>query len=341
MNILHYLEWNELDKLNNFADIKNIYRFCNLNIYTIGGNLKNNQCVYDIPRVFDILDKIIIILNNHKFLEFYDIQYIEINIFGYKNLKLFIEDFNIIYQNDNITVLNFELLNLVKYFDTNIGGLPLFLFDYYHCPLKLLVNLKNKKEQPYELCSCSLNFLQVCVGGNTIISEYLHKHYDIKKNLMYNLIPKLQTNQKHKIINELIFFNPNEKINFENKNRTHDNILNYRNVISYKKIYEFDDYDINMRYDLELEQETTHLIFRMNLTFIDNNMYLRIRMDDYDIFDSDIYTLYYKGYFIFKFNTKILDSKISLYISNSHKNNSVEDIDNKLNLELFNVYDII
>jgi hypothetical protein len=273
------------------------------------------------------LNKILIIIKNegNKIINRHDISGINLIVDDFMNFKIKIEDFNIEYEDKKLIIINFNFINFVKYKNKNIGGLPLFLFDFNQIILK--INFNKKFNFDYN------ESINVYIGGVMIVLEYVnHKIQCEEFYEKFKSVPKLLLNEKKEIIKNLIFNNPNEQTDFENKKYLDKKLFNYLNLVLYKKSF-FNDKII---YDLELEEETTYIVFKIKYFLIK----FVIRLNGHDIFDADIYTLYSNGYFVYKLNSKITsDLKIKLIVYNN-ENLSIQEIDNILGIEIYNVYDI-
>ena len=331
MDIISYINYSSTNLLNfNQAQFKKYIISNNgSNISELLGDLDNGKKTcnkYLIYRIFDILNKILIIIKNedNKIINRHDISGINLIIDDFMNFYFKIEDFNIEYEDKKLIVINFNFVNFIKYKNKNIGGLPLFLFDFNQVILK--INFNKKFNFDYN------ESINVYIGGIMIVLEYVNNIQCEKFYEKFKSVPKLLLNEKKEIIKNLTFNNPNEKTDFENKKYLDKKLLNYLNLVLYKKSF-FNDKII---YDLELEEETTYIVFKIKYFLIR----FVIRLYECDIFDADIFTLYSNGYFVYKLNSKITsDSKIKLIVYNND-NLSIQEIDNKLEIEIYNVYDI-
>ena len=154
MDIISYIKWNNYSLLNQ----ENSFNFCRYNndsyiseiidyckIYSNYYNIYLDEYYeYKVHRIFDIMDKIIILIKkkDNKFNDIEDILNISLIVDGYINFNLIIKEYNITYHDKELIIINFNLSNFVKYQDKNIGGLPLFLFDILDT--KIEIHLKNK-----------------------------------------------------------------------------------------------------------------------------------------------------------------------------------------------------
>lgn len=334
MDIISYIKCSNFPLFNKQI-LKDFCRFNNASyiskINSFYENSSNESIKYEVYRIFDIMDKIIIIIKKkgNEFIDIDDILNISLIIDNYTKFTIIVEKHNIIYDCDKLAIINLNLSNFVKYQDENIGGLPLFLFDTNHT--KILIHLKKKIKFDY------WKLLDLHVGGFMIIPQFIKHRSSCLK--MIKLVPKLSLNNKQEIMKKLTFNDPNDKTDYEMKKYSNSKILNYLNLVLYNKSI-FENYII---YNLELEQETSHLILSINYEII-YKIRLTICLDDCDIFASNIYSLYSDGYFIFKFNSQIKsDSKITLHIFKSficELNANIHDIDEKMKIQIFNVYDL-
>ena len=331
MDLIKYINWNNYSLLN--QDIINKFIICNNRNYRI--EIFGDICTYldyyecDILRYFDILDEITIIIKNNddEIINIDDILNINLIIVNYKIFILKINDYNIFYQDKKLIIINFNLKNFVNFDNNEIGGIPLFLFDN-NC-VKIIINFKKN------MFNYDEKKIHIYIGGFMIFSSFIkHTNITLEKEIL-NLIPKLSSNDKKEVINKLNFYDPNDTDYYQLKKYSNSKLFNYLNLILYNK----NILNNKIIYNLELEQETTHLVFTVNYEIIDKINFC-IRSDDYDIFDCDIFALYYEGYFIFKLISKILScSKIKLLIG-TNANIRIQEIDDKIEIKIFNVIDM-
>ena len=331
--IKNQLYFNSLEK----NTINKFIRFNNTSyiIKIYANEIKYSSTLYYLSRYFDVLDKIIIIIkkNNDEIIDIKSILNINL-IINYKTFIMKIEDYNINYQDDKLIIINFNLNNFIKFDNIDIGGLPLFLFDQM---VKIIINFKKKM---FNFDEKMFNFnekINMYIGGFMIISNFIKKMNITLPEEIFNKIENLSLGNKKEVFENLKFYDPNDKSNYEIKKYLDSKLLDYLNLILYNKNILYNQ----IIYNLELEQETSHLVFTLNYEVIDKINFI-IRINDNDIFNEDIYTLYYEGYFIFKFNSKILsDLKIKLIILKKlDANISIQEIDNNIEMKIFNILDI-
>jgi hypothetical protein len=353
MDLYTYTNWKN-DKLFNQEQLEK-FMLVNNNSYVYRliyeDNKYSNNSTYikkiTIHRFFDIMDKIIFVIKNNEneSINIFDLSVIMIEIDSYTKFNLTIEKDNIVYNDQNILIINFNLKNIVKCQNKNIGGIPLFLFDENE--IKLIINFKKKINFDFD------KILNVYIGGFIVLGSYLINTRVMTNNKISKLI--LTCDEKKKIMNKLEFY-PDSVI-LKNDNNI---ILQHLNLVSYNKII----CKNCIKYNLELEQETSYLIFNMCLDTIHKIKNFIIRLNDNYIFDSDIYTLYSDGYFIFRFNSRLLEnSKITLLLlinetdtnqtntnqtdtnqtntNQTDTNQILQEFDTLLQLQIYNVYDLI
>lgn len=337
MDFVTYIKWNNYIQWENLGlnqEIINTFSRVNdsthiLEMYGNTNKYLENSYTHDILRVFDILEKIIIIIRNkdNHYVNVDNILSINLIIENYNFFMFKIEEHNIDYQDDKLVIINFNLKNFVKYENFNIDGLPLFLFDKNL--VKVNINFKNKIKFDYN------KLFNVYVSGFMIFPEFVKRYLnkELTNQLPYHMLP----NEKKKIMEKLKFEYPNDVINYDVKKYLDDKLFNYLNLILYNKTV----LDNKIYYNLELEQETTHIVFTFNYEIIDIIWFV-IRLDGNDIFDSDIYTLFSNGYFVFKLNSKIpLNSKIKIIVRKKIDTNiSIQEINDKIEMKIFNVLDM-
>lgn len=287
--------------------------------------LSEKKFPISIPRYFDVLDKIILVIDKKIFdspsitqeeiINF--VQEIEIYTMNNFSIKLKIKHHNIILSNEYKVILSFDLSNNVHYKNKNIGGIPLFLFDrnyvYFKMPIDFDEYFTKDLIRPY-------------IGGKIIVQNFAKVNLKIIQNII------MLGEQKENVVKELKCSNENIQPN----NYDSIGLLNYLNVVSYKKKIINEKY---IKWEFNLDQETTHLVFVIkNIYNIEQN-YIRLSVEGYDIYDVEISPLYYKGYYVYKFNTNVLyDYTITLGVQ--ILDNQLSDIDN-ITIEIYNVYDMV
>jgi hypothetical protein len=284
---------------------------------------KNNNVKIIMAQYHDIVKEIIIIINKKNINFTVDlINSISINIAQLKTINYNVEKHNIMFIDNDIIKLTFNLKEIMKYScitsqtystykDLNFDGIPLILLnDVVVINIELSINdIINKDNY--------LQIFKVCQSGTLLLSNCLNNKY---KYFNIGEILKFQNTKKNLFTPNLSYssinINPSSYINFNNLN-----------IVDYTKSNT--STDNNIKLNLMINNNIKYLIFEIPYA-IAKNINLFIVINDSNVFDANIFALYNQGYYVYKFNTSELygcDIKVSLCNYSNDKSifNNVDD----------------
>ena len=213
MELISYVKWNTVinpDVMINFVIHNN--RCINIRNASVAENIN----LILVLQYFDVLDEIKILIKKKKNFDLKLIDSVCLNLTNYfkKNIFYKIKNHNVIFSDNDIVIVKFNLKNSIQYKNQNIGGIPMFIFRNYG---NFIININgiNNIEDYIEK-------IDLITSGYCILPEYL-KHLNNYRNYIPNLLNFFD------IISDLTLSNTNNKIDYET------NILNYLNIPSYKK----------------------------------------------------------------------------------------------------------
>lgn len=325
MNFLDYIRYNDSSKTlhEEFSMSNNQSFIISLELDEI---FRDNCIEWRILRNFDVLNKLVFVIYKNseqpdKILRdiSQDILRVELLIGGKVYLQFPIQTQHIMYDNDQLCVLHFNLSNCVSYDSNNVGGVPLTLYDFSH--IKCLMWLKNKTNK--NQCKINLHTGGFCLpifwlkNKNNKHVHNLNKNFEISK-LVYD---------------DSVILHPYSK-----------KILNYLNIARWKFIFKKTYECTHMIYELiDFETETTHIVLKIPNEILSEFKFI-IRINGYDVFDEidkyDKFALYFEGYFIFKLNSKISPNSI-VKIMTRYEKNITDECEKKLyDVMIYNIYDV-
>lgn len=342
INLIDYINSSKNYKI--YLNDDEIFDYCIMNsqmhqIEIAYSNFKDNIFEYLIVRYADILNGITVIIDNCESINILT----DISFFLYipcqNKIHLKIEKHNCIFlEEKKKIIIHFYFDNVIKYDNENIGGIPLFLYSYESTVFYIHINTHKLTN----IC----DDLHVYSSWTCVLSSYI-KINNIKINELTDICDLYTTNEKRIMsIQNLKFSDFNNKLNYEMKEKYYDKLLNYLNIVMYKKnLFGNEKNLINngiLKYEFELDTEIIYIVFKFNYKIVLPD--ISIRLNGYDIFDADIFTIYHNGYFFFKFNRKFVKkNKIQIIVNNRDEQHSTltdEDFDDLLGMEIFEIYDL-